>query len=286
MAENIIWIGLFFGICNTLILHLAKAMERQGIEIFSRQKSFKEKGKKPLIYLIGWTLNNTVFLFQVIAVQFSTATVFSSVFGLGLILLMFYSHYILHEDIKKPEIIGAIFIIFGTTLVGFFQIVEPSAVQVVNFTNFYILILILLIFFVVLFIFSLKTGIAIAIIFGLISGSLGAIDLVFKRIGLMEGLGNIWDLETLPLLLLSFLVGFLAFFMTQYGFAKGANASKLVPMFNSFYIIIPILFELVMLEGYILSGYKILALVIIVIGIFLMNIFKDPKYLIIEKMET
>jgi len=38
MAEIIV-LGLLFGIVNTMVLHLAKAMERHGIEIFSRKKT-------------------------------------------------------------------------------------------------------------------------------------------------------------------------------------------------------------------------------------------------------
>jgi len=87
-------LGLLFGIINTLVLHLSKAMERHGIEIFSRKKSFKEKGKKPLIYIIGFILNNTVFIWQIIGISFARAAVFSSVFGLGLILLMIVNYLI------------------------------------------------------------------------------------------------------------------------------------------------------------------------------------------------
>ena len=83
-----ILLGILFGIINTLILHLAKAMERHGIETFSKDKTLKEKGKKPTIYVIGFILNNTVFVWQIIGINFASATVFSSVFGLGLILLM------------------------------------------------------------------------------------------------------------------------------------------------------------------------------------------------------
>jgi hypothetical protein len=37
-------LGLIYEIVNTLILLLAKSMERHGIETFSRKKSMKEKG--------------------------------------------------------------------------------------------------------------------------------------------------------------------------------------------------------------------------------------------------
>ncbi|MFX1470230.1 MAG: hypothetical protein ACFFB8_16425 [Promethearchaeota archaeon] len=273
-------LGIFFGILNTLILHLAKAMERHGIEIFSRKKSFKEKGKKPLIYIIGFTLNNTVFIWQILGTSFASAAVFSSVFGLGLILLMLYSHYILHEEIIKSELVGAILIIVGTTMVGFFYIIEPQISGNVNYVNFFILIIIILLLFSVLIGYSWKTRIAVAFIFGLVAGTLGGTDNVLKRIGLtsnnfIDVLAGIVQLELDSFIFLfSFLAGFFAMILTQIGFAKGADASRLVPMYNSLYIAAPVAFELIIVEGATISVGIILSILIIIIGVFLMNIFK------------
>ncbi|MFW9969996.1 MAG: EamA family transporter [Candidatus Odinarchaeota archaeon] len=270
-------LGLLFGIINTLVLHLAKAMERHGIEIFSRKKSFKEKGKKPLIYIIGFILNNTVFIWQIIGTAFASAAVFSSVFGLGLILLMLYSRYILHEEITKTELLGAILIIIGTTMVGFFYIIEPEHNITVNYVNFFILIIVIVILLSVLIAFSWKTKIAVAFIFGAVAGTLGGADNVLKRIAQLDF--NIF------IFLFSFLAGFFALIITQIGFAKGADASRLVPMYNSLYISAPILFELLIIEGASFSFEIMFSVILIIIGIFLMNIFKQ-KEKIKEKVET
>lgn len=276
-------LGLIFGIVNTLVLHLAKAMERHGIEIFSRKKSFKEKGKKPLIYIIGFALNNTVVIWQIIGTTFASAAVFSSVFGLGLILLMFYSHYILHEEIDIPELIGAILIIIGTTMVGFFYIMEPQATGTINFVNFFVLILIMIILFLVLIGFSWKTKIAVAFIFGAVAGTLGGTDNVLKRIGLtssnfIEAFAGVFQLELDSFIFLfSFLAGFFGMILTQIGFAKGADASRLVPMYNSLYIVAPVLFELLIINGATLSIGIIISIIIIIVGVFMMNIFKKTK---------
>jgi drug/metabolite transporter (DMT)-like permease len=278
-------LGLLFGIINTLTLHLAKALERHGIEIFSRKKSFKEKGKKPLIYIIGFTLNNTVFIWQILGTTFASAAVFSSVFGLGLILLMIYSRYILHEEISRVELIGAILITIGTTMVGFFYIIEPAVSGNVIYLNFFILILVIIILFTLLIGFSWKTKIAVAFIFGGIAGSLGGVDNVLKRIGLsssnfndtLAGLFQL-DLDSY-IFLFSFLAGFCALILTQIGFAKGADASRLVPMYNSLYISAPVLFELLIVEEAIVSLGIIFSVIIIIIGVFLMNIFKKKENL-------
>jgi drug/metabolite transporter (DMT)-like permease len=276
-------LGLLFGILNTLILHLAKSMERHGIEIFSRKKSFKEKGKKPLIYIIGFALNNTVFIWQILGTSFASAAVFSSVFGLGLILLMLYSHYILHEEIARPELIGAILIIIGTTMVGFFYIVEPEITGNVNYVNFFIIIIIIIILFSILIGFSWKTKIAVAFIFGAVAGTLGGTDNVLKRIGLsssnfLEAIAGVLQLKLDSFIFLfSFLAGFFAMILTQIGFAKGADASRLVPMYNSLYITAPVLFELLIVEGARVSIGIIISIVVIIVGVFLMNIFKKRE---------
>lgn len=276
-------LGLLFGILNTLILHLAKAMERHGIEIFSRKKSFKEKGKKPLIYIIGFILNNTVFVWQIIGTSFASAAVFSSVFGLGLILLMFYSHYILHEEISKPELIGAITIIIGTTMVGIFYTIETQPIGNISYVNFFILIIVIIILVLFLIGFSWKTKIAVAFIFGAVAGTLGGTDNVLKRIGLtsnnfIEVFAGLLDLELDSFIFLfSFLAGLFAMILTQIGFAKGADASKLVPMYNSLYIAAPVIFELIIVQGATVSIGTIISILIIIVGVFLMNIFKKTE---------
>lgn len=277
-------LGLLFGIISTLVLHLSKAMERHGIEIFSRKKSFKEKGKKPLIYIIGFILNNTVIIWQILGTTFASASIFSSVFGLGLILLMLYSRYILHEEISKTELLGAILIIIGTTMVGVFFILEPAIPEEnVNYVNFFILILVIIILFTLLIGFSWKTKIAIAFIFGAVAGTLGGTDNVLKRIGLsssnfIDALVGLFRLELDSFIFLfSFLAGFFALIITQIGFAKGADASRLVPMYNSLYISAPVLFEVLIVEGASVSLGIILSIIVIIIGVFLMNIFKKKK---------
>ncbi len=292
MAEIIV-LGLLFGIVNTMVLHLAKAMERHGIEIFSRKKTFKQKGKKPLIYIIGFALNNTVFIWQILGTTFASAAVFSSVFGLGLILLMLYSHYILHEEIKTPELIGALLIVIGTTLIGFLYIIEPPEAGVINYPNFFILLIFISVIFTILISYSWKTKIGIALIFGAVAGTFGGMDNVFKRMGLsssnfLEAFAGVFRLEILSIIfVISFFLGLLALTLTQIGFAKGADASKLVPMYNSLYITGPVIFELIIIEGATVSIGIILSIIVIIGGVFLMNIFKkNEEKLNIEKINS
>lgn len=275
--QNLIAIGLFFGIVSTLCVHLGKAMERQGIEIYSKDKKLKDKGKKPIIYLVGVVFNNSVVLWQILSMQFTSAAVFSSVFGLGLILLMLYSHYILHEEIQKSEIFGAMFIIVGTTMIGFIQLTESPNPESINFTRLYLAMIVIILILLILFIYSLKTGFAVAIVFGIVAGTFGGLDNIFKRIGLKNGINEVGNLQTLPYFILSFFLAISAFLICQYGFAKGAEASKLVPIYNSFYIIFPVIFELIISDHSFISIEKIIALIMITFGVFFMHIFRNPS---------
>jgi len=180
----------------------------------------------------------------------------------------------------KSELIGAILIIVGTTMVGFFYIIEPQVSGNVNYVNFFIIIIVLIILFSILIGYSWRTRIAVAFIFGAIAGTLGGTDNVLKRIGLtsnnfIEVLAGILQLELDSFIFLfSFLAGFFAMILTQIGFAKGADASRLVPMYNSLYIVAPVAIELIIVEGATISIGIIISILIIIIGVFLMNIFK------------
>ncbi|MGV9200218.1 MAG: hypothetical protein ACOC44_13445 [Promethearchaeia archaeon] len=284
-----VFLTLLFGIIFSNILHLAKAMEKHGLTILlskeegKEELSFKEKVKKSPIYIIGLILNNTVFVWQFIGVSFSSAAVFSSMFGTGLIILMLYSHYILEEKIIRSELIGALVIMAGTIMVGVLHIINPPPNENFIYERFYIVLVVIGIVFAILLIFSAKKKIGIALIFGSIAGSFGGMDNIFKRmslkdLSLLEVIEGVFTLNPISyIFLFSFIVAGLAFALTQIGFGFNANASKLVPMYNSFYICAPIFIELIIVENATLSVAKIIAIGIIVLGIFIMNIFKSPK---------
>jgi len=68
-------------------------------------------------------------------------------------------------------------------------------------------------------------------------------------------------------------VGALAF--TQKGLTKG-KASILVPAYNSFYIIIPLISEMLIFYNF-LSPFQMIGIFIIIIGIILMTAFKQEE---------
>lgn len=272
MGTYEISMGLLFGLIGTITLHLAKAMERHGIDLFNRKMSREEKGKKPLIWFIGFGLNFTQSIWQLLGTAFAPASVYVSVFGMGLVIVLVYSVRILKEEMTKWDWIGSGLIIFGTVFVGFLlfnraEVIAPT----INYDAFTILMISSAIILSSIILFSYLRKAAISLLFGLVAGSCGAIDNVLKHSGLQER--NIW------IILTSFAIGSAGFLITQWGYVNKADASKLVPAYNSSYMIIPVLFE----AWIIISPFtqvtipQLIAIAVIIIGIVFMTAIKKWK---------
>ena len=71
-------------------------------------------------------------------------------------------------------------------------------------------------------------------------------------------------------------MGMFGFLITQWGFANKADASKLVPAYNSAYIIMPIIFEAVIVMSAFtqITPLQVVAIIIICIGMIIMTAVK------------
>jgi len=286
--EITLW-AMGWGIVSTILLHISKAMERQGIEIFDQIRAklkdtdAKIEGgtKKPTIYMVGLVINNLTVIWMMLATSSGApASYFTSVFGIGLIALMLYSSRILHEPIQKIEIIGAIILIIGTLIIGIELILtdQPAMVEIIP-EKVFLTVGICFVIGLSAVGFAYKKGnvMSVGIIFGLFAGLCGSLDPIFKGMG--QSLGGQAGLfptttEGWFVFLFSFLCGSGAFIFTQWGFARKAQASVLVPCYNTLYVVYPIIIQIIALPGFITTGYTLLGIVLIVIGIVLMQIFK------------
>ncbi|MFX1251395.1 MAG: hypothetical protein ACFFCZ_07280 [Promethearchaeota archaeon] len=292
---NIPILAMLFGIIGTSQLHLAKAMERQGIEIFDQIKAKLKLSegedkdiaggiKKPVIYTVGMALNQTVFVWQMFGASFGLASHYTSMFGLGLIVLMIYSSKILKEKITRTEYVGAAILITGTLILGFENMNQQSFDRSnVNAMAAVFFLIIFLLIGVTITRFTLKKNIPLitGILFGLFSGGLGCLDQVFKELGVIYGRG-LGELPIHPfgwvLYLSSFGIGFLALLFTQWGFARKANASVLVPVYNTMYITLPIFLQIITFPGYFPNWATLFGILITITGIMLMQIFKKDDF--------
>ncbi|MFX1506667.1 MAG: hypothetical protein ACFFDC_11240 [Promethearchaeota archaeon] len=285
---NIPILAMFFGLVLTVQLHIAKGMEKQGIEVFDQIKARLKKEEnpvgskeKPLIYTVGMILHNTVFIWQILGTSFGLASHVTSMFGIGLIFLMVYSSKILKEDISKIEYIGASILVIGTVIIGIENLNQSILERAsINTTIALILIGLFILIGLVLVISAInqKNPLIIGISFGLYAGGLGSFDPIFKELGLTYGGGSeVAPIHTFGWVLyaISFLIGFIALLFTQWGFARKAKASVLVPVYNSVYVTLPIFLQLFTIPGYIPSLITVFGVAVTIIGITLMQYFKD-----------
>lgn len=285
---NNTWIAILIGILSTTQLHLAKALERQGIEVFEQlQRRLKKTGqniesgiRKPILYTIGVTLNNTVFLYALIAQRHAPPAVYTSMFGMGLVFLMVYAAKVLKEQITRKQLAGAAAIIAGTMAIGIENILRDGYDRSnMALTPTLVLICVFLMIGILGIVLSSRTRQpeAIAVTFGLFCGGCGALDPFLK--GVAQNLGG--RPEWIPaswlgwmIFAFSFVIGFVSFAVTQVGFAKNAPASLLVPTYNAGYILLPILLQLVLLPAYQLYWSTYAGITLIILGMALMRNLK------------
>ncbi|MFN4293551.1 MAG: hypothetical protein ACK4JD_05410 [Thermoflexales bacterium] len=273
---------LFLGVVSTLQTHLAKALERQGIEVFDQlqarlrgqQAPSDQRLRKPLIYFVGVVLNNTLFIWPILAQPYGPPALFSSVFGLGLVFLMLYAYWVLKEPISRREAIGAAAIVLGTSGIGYDNLLRAAALDrfTMNLSALFFALGVWLFVGLIGMIMAWRAGDLrfLAIVFGLVAGSLGSLDAFLKGIGQNYGGAS----SVLPATALggmifatSFVVGFLAFVLTQVAFVRKARASLLVPSYNAAFIGLPVFWQLILLPDYRLSWLTLVSLGLILYGV-------------------
>jgi len=282
---------LLFGILSTIQTHLAKALERQGIEVFEQIKARLQKRdgvvdggvKKPVIYTIGLILNNTLFIWSTLAQPYGPPSLFSSMFGVGLVLLLGYAAFVLKEEITRRELIGAAAILCGTLVIGIENISRPDIDRfTMNLSALLIVLGAWLALNLTLVILSSRTTnlALIALAFGTLAGGLGSLDPFFKGVGQnYGGQPGILPSNTVGMIFFgtSFVVGFLAFVITQVGFARKVRASLLVPAYNAAFIGFPVVWQAFLLPNYHLTWITVAGLLSIICGVIIMQAFKHSS---------
>jgi drug/metabolite transporter (DMT)-like permease len=278
-------LAILIGMISTIQLHLAKALERHGIEVFDQLRArfkrtgeqFKDGSKKPMIYTLGLILNNTTFIYAIIAQRYAPPAIYTSMFGIGLIVLMIYAWKVLGEVITRDLLLGSTAILFGTLIIGVENILRQD---IDRFDMALTPTLILIGAFIILGVFAMITSVRtsrsylIAGVFGIFCGGYGSMDPFLKGIGQnISGQPN-WipgSSQGWAVFLPSFLIGFVSFALTQVAFAQKAPASLFVPVYNASYILLPIALQLVLLPTYTLYWSTMLGIGLILLGLFLMR---------------
>jgi len=277
-------LGLLFGLINTTALHVAKGMQRHGINTLRWGKLSTEgrSGKHTIIYIVGVILNQSTPVWLILANRFSTPAYATGMFGVGLVFLLIYSSVVLKEPVLPVNYIGAIIVLGGTILFSIHSVGMGNLdVSMMNrrTVNVFITVYIAVATIVVLMGLRSRKGFVIGLTFGFFAGGAACLDPMLKAIG-QNASGMVTLFPTglsgwIPFGL-SFVLGISAFIMVQIAFLRGARASVLVPFQSSLYVLIPVLVQLLALPGYVATPTLIVGIVCIVAGIILMQLRHDP----------
>lgn len=273
-------IASFIGIIATTQIHISKGLQKYGIDALRPEKDRKhsvdhQRGRK-IAYFSGIILNNLAFLWVLVANLYAPTSYYTSMFGFGLVVLMLFSEYILHEKHTVLQHLGAFIIAGGTILIGLSRStneVPPMSAVELNTVLRFLAIYFPLNFLLLGLALKLRWQRTLGVLFGTLTGCAAAMDPILKGIG--QSFGT--NIQLIPhttvgwiIFLASFLFGAIAFSFTQIGFYKHARASTLVAFHNITLILNPLLLLKLSLPGFSLTRLQVTGVLVVVAGIALM----------------
>lgn len=272
---------MLLGIASTTQTHLAKALERQGIETWDLVRARLQRtgeeiegsARKPVIYAVGLVLNHTTFVYHLLVAPLGgTTALYTSMYGMGLIALLLWSSLVLREKLGRLQLAGAVAILLGTLTIGLEGISRPmldmSRMDLVHTVTAAALLLGACLSLIIA---GLRSGRPdpLGLAFGLSAGAAGALDPFLKVAGQTAGGGGPFTPGTVggwAVLAASFLVGEAAVLITQWGFYRRARANMLVPAYNCSYVAVPVALQALLLPGYAVYPVTVLGLGLIGAG--------------------
>ncbi len=258
--------GLIIGIIAYVMLYLGKGIQKYAIEGLKIDKSIKSKHSG--IWIFGLVLTSTYMFIQWLALLFAPINIIAPLGGIGLIVLVLFSYYILHEEIYKIQILGVILIIVGTTIVTIFNpntgeisLGDLSLPLLIAFS-----LPVIIVEIIAITISKLKGYIFGGLIIGITAGTFNALQTVAKRITAVPD-----PFITISFTFITFLTAILTLIFTQYSFTK-AKANVAVPSYTSTSISLAVILSLIGLNEEIIL-IQVFGIVIVIIGVILVSVF-------------
>jgi uncharacterized membrane protein len=267
MVEINIIIGIIIGLAAYMLVNFGRGFQKMAIEGLKVDK--KVKSKNSGIWIFGSFLAIIYMFIQWIALFFAPINIIAPLEGVGLIILILFSYFVLNEDITKTEIFGIVLIILGVILVTAFN---PNSRQIQS-SDFNMISLIITFSFLLFF-----EGILIIIsrfneykgaglVIGFTAGTFMAFQTVSKRITAIPdtSLKAIFSVITL-------IIALLTFFTTQFAFSK-SKANRVVPCFTSASITFSIIIGVIALNESIII-IQIIGIIVVIFGVICLTAFR------------
>lgn len=281
-------LGIVLAIVSNSMFYIGNVMQKKGADSLPKieAQSVKQNIKNFLtnrIWLIGWILATLQWFIWLIAAKLVPLSLIMPMMGIGLIVLVIFSHFYLKEKIIKKEIIAICIIIVGVIVLG---ITSPAEEPIYTLTQInrdiskigsIIFTIILFLLVIIPMVISIsKKYIYAGVIFGFSSGVLAGIGAIYSK-AFMGGIGGISIFETIKywqwwMYVVFVIIGNIGMTVVQQiGFQKG-KAIVVSPITTITNLIISVLGGIFIYSewmglNFLMINIKTISITVIVIGV-------------------
>ncbi len=260
------------GVVGSTVVHLSQGLMKLGV-------TRKQQGASPAQYRrpyrAGLVMNLSAPFWVIAANGFAPTVFYTSMYAVGLIPLLIYSHRKLGHTAGPREMVGAAFLALGAATLGFGEWIGEAAPM--SALNHYPILLCGIIWLVAAPFVGWLTGkvrvLSPGLVMGLLGGGFLALDSLIKGLAQAEGVASSFRPETtygISLFALSFIGAIAAFGMTQWAHRRGAKPAETIAGYDAAYVGLPV-FLVPAAKGD--AGINILCLIgfaLVVVGLYLL----------------
>lgn len=272
-------IGVLIGLLAYASLYLGKGIQKYAIEGFKDKEGGKSKHSG--IWIVGTILTAVYMFIQWGALLFAPINLIAPLEGMGLIVLLIFSYFVLKEAITKIELGGVGFIIAGIVFItAFNQNTSDVVASMLNTASFYTILIVLIIVegALALVLFKLKHKF-LGIVLATTAGTMMAFQTVSKRITAIPN-----SAITFPFTIMVLVFATMTLVFTQLSFAKG-KANRVLPIFTSASIVLAMIIGIFTISE-IINMFQVIGISCVVLGVICITAFGKEDQLTISKVEN
>jgi len=236
-------IALLFGVLGSVVVHLSQGLMRLGI--LRQQQAILSRNSR-LLYLTGMLLNFSAPLWVVIANRFGSTILYTSIYAIGLLALLWFSCIKLGMTLRRRDLAGAVLLTVGAALLALGSItLDAQPMHELNTMPMWWFAMTLLLIVLPLALLTRRYAwLPQGILFGALGGAFLALDSVFKGIAQSDLGAAAWLPSTaagMQLFAISFIGAIMAFAMTQWAHIRAAPPSATIAGYDAAYVLTPLL---------------------------------------------
>ncbi len=290
-------LAILLGLLAYAVLNIGLVLEKKGADTLPAIEATSAWGNMKnflgcKIWLLGLILTSMQWVFLFWALALAPLSLITPLLGVGLAVLTIFSHFYLHETIKRIELMGIGIIIVGIALIGSTALPETSEYTVQEMFGLFgtapalLFLLGISVAAALLCSYSIlkEYKFAPAIVFGFAAGVGAGIGGTFTK-GMTSGFNNlsaaVGDITWWLMLLIMIAGNLFSLVFLQIGFQKG-KAVIVAPIYSVLGMILPVLSGIIILgewntQPLVNIILQIVGLIVITVGIIILSFYGEKK---------